>query len=123
MLMEAETPRCIGLAGDGDEIAAIENVESEFGISLDDQDAPSWFTAGDVFTSLLRALPPDAADDQATWRRFAEALAVETGIDPYLITKDSRLLLPDKGIWRGIKEGCLIVAALWLALLVAAIVF
>jgi hypothetical protein len=33
------------------------------------------------------------------------------------------LLLPDKGIWGGIKEGCLFVAVLWLALLVAAIVF
>ena len=121
--MEAGPPRCVGLAGDGDEIAAIENVEDVFGVTLDDQDAPLWLTAGDVFASLLKALPPDAAADPTTWRRFAEALAAETGIDPCLITNNSPLLLPDKGTWGGIKEGCLFVAVLWMALLVAAIVF
>ena len=121
--MEAGPPRCVGLVGDGDEIAAIEKVEAVFDVNLDDQDAPSWFTAGDVFASLLKVMPPDSADDMATWTRFAGALTEETGIDPGLITKDSPLLLPGKGIWGGIKEGCLAVSLLWLALLVVAIVF
>ena len=121
--MEAGPPRSVGLVGDGDEIAAIEHVEKVFGVILDDRDAPSWRTAGDVFASLLNALPPHAAVEVATWTRFAEALALETGIDPSLITRDSPLLLPDKGIWGGVKEGCLAVAILWLILSIAAIVF
>jgi hypothetical protein len=121
--MEAGPPRSVGLVGDGDEIAAIEHVEEVFGVILDNQDGPSWRTAGDVFASLVNALPSGAAGDMTTWARFAEALAFETGIDPSTITRDSPLLLPDKGLWGGIKEGCLAVAVLWLLLLVAAIVF
>jgi hypothetical protein len=102
--MEGEPPCCVGLVGDGDDIAAIENVEEAFGVTLDDQDAPLWSTAGDVFASLLKALPPDAATDVATWERFARALASETGIDPSVITKNSPLLLPDKGFWGGFRE-------------------
>lgn len=117
--MEAEPPCCVGLAGDGDEIAAIEHVEEVFGVTLDDQDAPQWHTAGDVFASLLKTLPPDAATDLKTWERFADALAWETGIDPCLITKNSPLLLPDKGFWGALKEAWVGVAFLWLALLVA----
>ncbi len=120
--MEAGAPHGVGLAGDGDEVAAIEQVEEVFGVVLDDRDAHSWRTAGDVFQSLLKALPPHAAGDVATWNRFAEALAFETGIDPGLITPDSPLLLPDKGVWGGIKEGCLTVIVLWLILLIVAVV-
>ena len=47
----------LNLGGDGDEIEAIEQVEREFGIRLDVRDAPNWITVGDVYTSLLRALP------------------------------------------------------------------
>jgi hypothetical protein len=121
--MEAEPPYCVGLAGDGDEIAAIEYVEELFGVTLDDQDAPQWRTAGDVFSSLLKALPTDAAIDPATWEVFAQALAFETGIDPCLITKNSPLLLPDKGFWGGFNEIWVGVAFLWLALLLLARVF
>jgi hypothetical protein len=95
--MGAGPPRCVGLAGDGDELAAIENVEDVFGVTLDDQDAPLWLTAGDVFASLLKALPPDPAADWTTWTRFAEALAMETGISPCLITKTARCCFPTKG--------------------------
>lgn len=121
--MEAEPPSCVGLAGDGDEVAAIEHVEEVFGVTLDDQDAPQWKTAGDVFASLLKALPPGAASDVTTWERFAKALAWETGVDPSQITEGSPLLLPDKGFWTGFKEIWVGVAFLWLALLFAAIVF
>ncbi|HEV2121304.1 MAG TPA: hypothetical protein VGW38_00825 [Chloroflexota bacterium] len=69
---------------------------------------------------MLKALPADAATDPSTWGRFAEALARETGIDPGLITKNSPLLLPDKGFWGGFKEiwsGCV---WFWVALLLVA---
>lgn len=121
--MEEEPPYSIGLSGDGDEVAAIEEVERAFGVVLDDRDAPHWRTAGAVFTSLLKALPADAATDPGTWGRFTEALASETGIDPGLITKHSPLLLPDKGFWGGFKEvwgGCAWMSA---ALIVMAFIF
>jgi hypothetical protein len=115
--MKEESCHSVGLGGDGDEVAAIEEVEKEFGVTLDDRDAPQWHTAGDVFSSLLKALPPEATPDPATWERFAKALARETGIDPRLITKNSPLLAPDIGFWGGVKEGCGCVVWLWLALL------
>lgn len=121
--MDAEPACCVGLAGDGDEIAAIECIEEAFRVALDDRDAPQWGTAGDVFASLLKALPPDAASDPATWERFAKALACESGIEPWRITTESPLLLPDTGLWGGFKEACVGVAFLWLVVLLLAIVF
>ena len=121
--MEAEPPFSVGLAGDGDEIAAIEHVEEVFGVTLDVRDAPQWLTAGDVFASLLKALPPDSAGDPVTWKRFAEALACETGIDANLITSSSPLLLPAEGFGVGFKEAVVAVALIWLTLLVVDSVF
>jgi hypothetical protein len=85
-------PRSVGLGGDGDEVTAIEEVERTFGVQLDKIDASKWVTAGDVFASLQKALPCIRADDPATWRRFAEALTDETGVDAASITADSPLL-------------------------------
>ncbi|WP_337848100.1 hypothetical protein [Sphingomonas sp.] len=99
--MEQETPVSVGLGGDSDEIAAIDEVEATFGVTLDYADAPTWQTAGDVFRSLRNALPADIANAADTWDRFATALTHETGVDPATITPDSPLLdaaLP----WRGL---------------------
>ncbi|MCW4463158.1 hypothetical protein OK349_15710 [Sphingomonas sp. BT-65] len=82
----------VGLGGDGDEIAAIEDVEAEFGIALDVADANEWSTAGDVFQSLAKALPAGEAAHPGTWRRFATALTQQTGIDANRITAESPLL-------------------------------
>ena len=120
--MEADAPCSVGLVGDGDEVAAIGHIEEVFGITLDDRDAPRWVTAGDVYASLLETLPPDRATDAATWNRFAQALARETGIDPALVSKDSPLLLEDQGFWAGFKEPWGFVAFLWGALLLLVIV-
>jgi hypothetical protein len=111
----------VELVGDGDEIAAIEEVEREFGVALPDEDAPHWRTAGDLFASLLEALPPEAAADPATWERFARALCWETGVDPLLISEASPLLLPDRGFWAGLKQGC--VSYLWCLLVFLVLVF
>ena len=94
----------VGLVGDGDEVAAIEDVEGEFGVALDKRDAALWLTAGDVFASLLKALPSDAATDSAAWERFGRSLCRETGMNPFLFSKNSPLLLPDRGFWAGFGE-------------------
>lgn len=84
--------KSVGLGGDGDEIDAIEEVERVFGVTLDKADAQHWLTAGDVYSSLCRALPADSPVDGDTWDRFTEVLTFETGVDPQLIEKESPLL-------------------------------
>jgi hypothetical protein len=91
--------KTVGLVGDGDDLAALEEVEREFGVSLREEDAPHWRTAGDLFASLVRVLPADVAGDAATWTRFAQALCRENGTDPHLISEMSPLFLPDLGFW------------------------
>ncbi|MBL8215412.1 MAG: acyl carrier protein [Bryobacterales bacterium] len=71
----------LGLGGDGDEIDAIEDVEREFGIALDKADAPHWLTVGDVYQSLLKALPEPARQDSIIWPRFCAAICQQTGAD------------------------------------------
>ena len=90
--MARERSQSVGLGGDGDEIAAIEEVERTFGVTLDKADAPSWETAGDVFASLLKALPKDEAARRDVWARFADAITRETGANPARIQMDSPLL-------------------------------
>jgi hypothetical protein len=82
----------VGLGGDGEEIVAIDDVESAFGVKLDKGDASQWHTAGDVFVSLCKALSADTRDE-APWSRFTEILAGQTGVDPEIIERDSPLLL------------------------------
>ena len=82
----------VGLGGDGDEIAAVQEVERIFGVKIDYTDAPKWVTAGDLFSSLLEQLPKDDAAKAETWTRFAEAITRETGVDPALISLASPLL-------------------------------
>lgn len=116
-------PITVGLGGDGDEIAAIEDVEAEFGITLDVADAHEWSTAGGVFQSLTKALPADMGAHPDTWRRFATALTKQTGIDADWITAESPLLC--KTHWSRLSvAACLIgiaAAGFALALLFSAI--
>ena len=90
--MNAPLPASVSLGGDGDEILAIDDVERAFGVELDKADASHWHTAGDVFSSLRKALPVGASDDGELWARFIEALTQQTGVDPKTIEKDSPLL-------------------------------
>lgn len=82
----------VGLSGDGDEIAAMRDVEAAFDVKLDTSKAPNWHTAGDVYRALLQVLPADQADQPDLWHRFALALTRETGIDPKTIRAESPLL-------------------------------
>ena len=90
--MENVAATSVGLGGDGDEVAAIQEVERTFGVELDPTDAPKWVTAGDVFSSLLEKLPPDERAQPKRWVRFAEAITRETGVDPTTISPASPLL-------------------------------
>jgi hypothetical protein len=80
--MVQQRPQSVGLGGDGDEIAAIEDVERAFGVTLDTADAAGWVTAGDVYASLYRVLPPERLAEGDLWPRFASALAGGAGVDP-----------------------------------------
>lgn len=82
----------IGLGGDGDEVDAIAAVETHFGISLDKGDAPAWVTAGDLYRSLLKALPPDQDKMDDLWPEFTRVLCDETGADPKRVDPDTLLL-------------------------------
>ncbi|WP_165356245.1 hypothetical protein [Sphingosinicella sp. BN140058] len=99
----------VGLGGDGDEIAAISEVEDAFGVRLDYADAHDWTTAGDVYAALRRALPPAEADRSDLWDRFANALCRETGVRASSLTPESELLCED-GIWVHVANGS---ATLW----------
>ncbi len=116
--MNEALPKSVGLGGDGDEINTIKDVERAFGVKLDYADAENWYTAGDVFSSLCRALPADIRDDNDVWVRFKEALACQTGVDPEGIEKDSPLMSKSRfwvhvanasaGIWVIMGTGMLV---------------
>ena len=82
----------LGLWGDGDEIGALRDVERRFGVALDYTRAGDWFTAGDVFSELLKVLPESAAASTDTWRAFAEAISDQTGVNPLRVAPDTRLI-------------------------------
>lgn len=93
MAIAANHPsRSLGLGGDGDEIAAIAEVERCFCVRLDYSDSQSWETAGDVFAALQRALPAEQAAAHDTWTRFAKAISSETGVDHSRVTHETSLL-------------------------------
>jgi hypothetical protein len=109
--MEAIPPKSVGLGGDGDELFAIDDVERAFGVKLDYADAPHWHTAGDVFSSLRKALPAGVQDEGDLWARFTEALSAQTGVDPASIEKDSPLLSQSR-LWVHVANAS---AVVWIA--------
>ncbi|HEV7288544.1 hypothetical protein [Sphingomonas sp.] len=111
---DKDRPASVGFGSDGDEIAAINEIEITFGVTLDYADAPTWQTAGDVFRSLQSRLPADVANTPDTWNRFAAALTHETGVDSTTITPESPLL--DEGSsWRGLGNLSRMMAVLLIA--------
>jgi hypothetical protein len=108
----------VGLWGDGDEIAAMKDIEEEFNVRLDYADCSNWHTAGDVYLSLRRVLPVDETANPYVWDRFAKALAKQTGVNPNHIGSESRLLA-ERTIWRRIHD---ISAFVWLLVMCAILV-
>lgn len=113
------TPASVGLGGDGDELAAIDDVERAFGIKFDYSDAPQWRTAGDVFDSLRKALPADELDTSNLWERFAAAICGVTGVDPTTIERRSPLLL-DSRFWSRLAD---VSAGVWIVTTLALVTF
>jgi hypothetical protein len=97
----ASAPATLGFASNQDEAAAIDEVEAEFGVTIDYADAPHWRTAGNMFGSLLARLPDGQANDPETWDRFARALSQTTDVDAEEITRDT-LLADDVQAWRAL---------------------
>ena len=93
-------PNSLGLWGDGDEIAAIRDVEHRFGVQLDYADARNWVTAGNVFAAVQRALPAEQAEAAEAWSMFAEAISAETGVDPTTVKPETLLLGTGRFRWR-----------------------
>lgn len=92
-MSDAQRPlETIGLGGDGDEVEAIVAIERHFGISLDYGDASNWVTAGELFGSVLKALPADRAGGEDLWPQFARNLCEETGADPSRVAAETLLL-------------------------------
>jgi hypothetical protein len=98
-------PSSIELVGDGDEIAAIEDVETEFHIKLDPADAPTWITTGDVYRSLNKARSSAGILGEADWNQFAVAICRETGINPVTIGRET-LLLGEPNFWSNVTRAC-----------------
>lgn len=109
--MKGPNPSGVGFGGDGDEIAAIENVEACFGVKLDYRDAAKWLTAGDVYRTLCKALPAEEAEKPGTWNRFVEALVHEGSADPRTIKPESLLLGPAAGSTTTVVVTAIIAAA------------
>ena len=84
--------KSLSLAGDGDEIYAIEDVEIAFDVRLDYAGAKNWHTVGDVYRALLEALGANGLDTSETWEKFASAIAQETDVNPARISRETLLL-------------------------------
>ena len=104
----------VGLAGDGDEISAIYDVESAFNIKFDYDEARNWITAGDLFASLKKNLSEKELADTRLWERFAYALSQETGVNPKSLSPQSPLILEGHP-WRRVHDA---LSWLWIAGLV-----
>jgi hypothetical protein len=118
-IVAEHSSKSVGLGGDGDEIAAIDDIERTFGVKLDYADAPNWSTAGDVFRSLRKALPAEELNSPDLWKRFAAALSGQTGVNPNEIDPDSPLLSQSR-FWAHVAN---VSAVVWLAMAASIMVF
>ena len=101
--MTDAVPASLGLASNSDEFALIEEIEAEFGVTIDYADAPQWRTVGDLFGSLLTQLPVGQANDPDIWDRFAATLAGVTDTDLEAIIPQTPLA-DEAQAWRGLNS-------------------
>ncbi len=97
------TPAALGLASNSDEFAVIEELEAEFGVTIDYTDAPQWRTVGDLFAALLARLPAGRTNDPDVWQRFVCALSQTTDVDVETITPQMPLA-DEAQAWRGLNS-------------------
>ncbi|RSY84679.1 hypothetical protein DAH66_11415 [Sphingomonas koreensis] len=96
-------PATLGLASNSDEFAVIEELEAEFGVTIDYADAPQWRTVGDLFTALLARLPAGLTNDPDVWERFVSTLSQTTDVDVETITPQMPLA-DEAQAWRGLNS-------------------
>lgn len=53
-------PNSLGLDGDLDDVALIEDIEASFGVTFPGEETATWFTVGDIFESLRWRFPDTA---------------------------------------------------------------
>ena len=94
----------VGLSDDGAKIAALTDVEQEFGIRLDYSGANEWGTVGDVYSALLAELSLEEAAKPETWDRFTKAISRVTGTPPSRVMLESGLVAEDGG-WVPVADG------------------
>lgn len=94
----------LGLGGDGDEIAAVEDVEHEFGIRMNTRGAGSWWTVGDVYDALVVDLPVEVSAHPGTWLRFCRALCLGTADQPELVAHETILICPQWSLVDQVKS-------------------
>lgn len=101
--MSDAAPTTLGLVSNSDEFAVIEELESEFGVTIDYADAPQWHTVGDLFAALLLQLPAGHANDPDIWERFIRVLSQTTDVDAETITR-AMPLADEAQAWRGLNS-------------------
>lgn len=101
--MSDVVPTTLGLASNRDEFAVIEELESEFGVTIDYADAPQWRTVGDLFAALRAQLPAEHANVPDNWERFVGALVEATDVDAETITPEMPLA-DEAQAWRGLNS-------------------
>lgn len=81
-------PRSLGLVGDGDEIALVEDVERAFGVRFTDEEVGTCLTVGDLHRLVARRLPLGDGKGCATalcfyrLRKALQPLAPDTPLKP-----------------------------------------
>jgi hypothetical protein len=96
-------PATLGLASNSDEFAVIEELEAEFGVTIDYANAPQWRTVGDLFTALLAQLPAGPTNDPDVWERFVSTLSQTTDVDVETIAPQMPLA-DEAQAWRGLNS-------------------
>ena len=81
----------LGLWGDGDEVWAITDALKTIGVEVPEEDAPQWFTVGDLWTSVARKAANVALSSDA-WDQFRQVLAKETGVDWTEVSSETALI-------------------------------
>lgn len=101
--MSDAAPTTLGLTSNRDEFAVIEELESEFEVTIDYADAPQWRTVGDLFAALLTQLPAGQTNDPGIWERFIRVLSQTTDVDAETITHATPLA-DEAQAWRGLNS-------------------
>ena len=90
-----EALRDLGLWGDGDEIWAIEAAFGAIEMAVPVEDAPNWWTVGDVWHSAV-CRRPELNEQSKAWDDFRTAISGET-LAPWERVQAETLLIDGKG--------------------------